>query len=273
MNIKIINTLDSRPDDINISLFESLRQEFMDNDSIMLVDENPDIIHIFGSWDNMSLEAVRKYRDREIPIVFTASDGLVALGVSKNSQKISVKVRSFIKKISQVVSAIHVCGTIESAIIKKQCQKVNLFCIGNCNYTSLISKQKMLYDFCHMYIAVAKKYEEGIRLAIEHKIKDAGITDATLIKMVSKVYYLHYLQIKGSIPQQYIDDLSEIFTKVDCDEQQLRIALRKVKLYQFTSRTMQMLTDCSTLTEGFMPLPPINDKMTNSLKACIIKKP
>lgn len=55
------------------------------------------------------------------------------------------------------------------------------------------------------------------------------------------------------------------------DEGKAAEILRGKRLYKFTGRIMQLLADMTGLEEGFMPVPPINDRQTNRIKTIINK--
>ncbi len=55
------------------------------------------------------------------------------------------------------------------------------------------------------------------------------------------------------------------------DEGKAGEILRGKRLYKFTGRIMQLLADMTGLEEGFMPVPPINDRQTNRIKTIINK--
>lgn len=270
MNLQIIATQDFRQEYINVKLYESLCHEFKDRGTITVVDKNPDIVHLFGLWDDESMKVVHGFNARKIPVVFTSINGLIALNASGNSFSQQNSINRYVKKISQKVAKVHVCGTVEGNAVHGLCKDSDTHCIKNCYYTNLISKHEMLHDFENMYVSIVEKHDDNVRQLISNQIKDANLSDNAIALIISKMQYLQYLQIKGSIPKAYIDELSEIFTETDYNEQHLCNILHKLKLYKFTSRAMQMLSECSTLTEGFMPMPPTDDKATDALKQCIL---
>jgi hypothetical protein len=50
------------------------------------------------------------------------------------------------------------------------------------------------------------------------------------------------------------------------DEDKLQRMLKQLKLQKFTARLMQILHEKYYLEEGYMPIPPIDDKRTNKLR-------
>lgn len=50
------------------------------------------------------------------------------------------------------------------------------------------------------------------------------------------------------------------------DEDKLQRMLKQLKLQKFTARLMQILQETYYLEEGYMPIPPIDDKRTNNIR-------
>lgn len=50
------------------------------------------------------------------------------------------------------------------------------------------------------------------------------------------------------------------------DEDKLQRMLKQLKLQKFTARLMQILQEAYYLEEGYMPIPPIDDKRTNNIR-------
>lgn len=50
------------------------------------------------------------------------------------------------------------------------------------------------------------------------------------------------------------------------DEDKLQRMLKQLKLQKFTARLMQILQESYYLEEGYMPIPPIDDKRTNNIR-------
>ncbi len=271
MNLQIITTRDFRQDLLNARLYESMSQELRSRGSVNVVDRNPDIVHLFGLWNKESIKVIHDFNVRRIPIVFTSLDGLTALKATGKSVTGQGATSRFIKKVSSSVDAVHVCGTVEEAAIHEICREATTVCIRNCYYTHLISKFSMLQALENLYVSVVEKHDEEVRLAIAKRIKEANISDKLIASIISRLLFLHTLYIKGCIPKTFLDDLSALLVDADYDEKLLCNVLHTLKLYKFTSSAMQILADFSCLAEGFMPMPPADDRLTADIKQCVIQ--
>ena len=271
MNLQIIATRDFRQDLLNAQLQESLPQELIDRGSVDVVDKHPDIVHLFGLWNRESIKAIREFRVRRIPIVFTSLDGLPAINATAKSLSGQNVINACVKKISLESDVVHVCGSVEETAIRNLCKEAKTVCIKNCFYTRLTTKPSMLQALENLYASVVEKHDEKVSQTITNRVKEANINDKAIASVISRLLLLHTLYIKGSIPKTFLDDLSALLVATDYDEKHLCSVLRRLKLYKFASRAMQVLADCSTLTEGFMPMPPTDDKLTAGIKQNVIK--
>ncbi len=75
-------------------------------------------------------------------------------------------------------------------------------------------------------------------------------------KLLKKLVSNHQLCIK------HLVELDIELREHPCDEQQLSDQLKERRLFKMAARIMQLMDDYTGLTEGFMPIPQLNDRMT-----------
>ena len=80
-----------------------------------------------------------------------------------------------------------------------------------------------------------------------------------------------FKQIRKLIQQHQfsISHLCEIDRELrehDVEEDHLTEALKEARLYKIACRTMQLLGEMTGFDEGFMPVPPLNDRITEQIK-------
>ena len=65
-----------------------------------------------------------------------------------------------------------------------------------------------------------------------------------------------------------LSDLAQMVYLIllEYDEDKLQRMLKQLKLQKFTARLMQILQEIYFLEEGYMPIPPIDDKRTNNIR-------
>ena len=83
MRVKYIIPPKFRPDFINQELYTNLRHEMEIHDEVEIVDLSPDIVHIFGIWNNSFARRVERYRSIDIPVIFTSINEILNI-VNRN---------------------------------------------------------------------------------------------------------------------------------------------------------------------------------------------
>ena len=101
------------------------------------------------------------------------------------------------------------------------------------------------------------------------KVKSLQEEDENIRYVYGKILLAHHEMHRGNMSQQSLDDLAQTMTAVDYDEDRMAKLLHQHKLDQFLGRLEQVMMELSTLTEGFITLPPIQDKQTEQMKKSI----
>jgi hypothetical protein len=83
-----------------------------------------------------------------------------------------------------------------------------------------------------------------------------------------------FRQVKKLISsrQLSIDHLVEIDKELrfhDCQEEELSEQLKEKDLWKTAARTMLLMADLTGLTEGFMPVQPLNDRTTRRMRLLV----
>lgn len=82
-------------------------------------------------------------------------------------------------------------------------------------------------------------------------------------KLIKKLIANHQLSIK------YLVELDIELRNHPCDEARLAEQLQERGLIKMAARIMQLMNNFTGLTEGFMPIPPLNDRITKKYNALI----
>lgn len=75
-----------------------------------------------------------------------------------------------------------------------------------------------------------------------------------------------YEIVHNIISQRHLIELYKALKTIDYDEDTLNALLQRLGAYQDTARMMQLLKDYYNLEEGYMPMEPIDDKITQKIK-------
>lgn len=116
--------------------------------------------------------------------------------------------------------------------------------------------------------------QEIDRFAPTHQYTGQSITmvGAEPEKELAKVFRMLYSEVDhDSMPLSHLADLYQILRFVNYDENEFENIIRKGRQEKFVARILGTMAEILNLTEGFMPIPPINDGETDKLIKNITK--
>ncbi len=85
-------------------------------------------------------------------------------------------------------------------------------------------------------------------------------------RLMATFRYLKKQWQQRKITISHLVELDKELRFHDVDEEKLQDRLLEQRLLKFTGRLMQLMADLTGLTEGFMPVPPVNDRITRRMK-------
>lgn len=95
------------------------------------------------------------------------------------------------------------------------------------------------------------------------KEEAAGEKELLIAKYLLNV---KYEIVHNTVSQRHLIELYKALKTIDYDEDTLNALLVRLGTHQDTARIMQLLKDYYNLEEGFMPMEPIDDKVTQRIK-------
>lgn len=251
---------------INSGLPDILRQGFSSSGAILVVDKHPQVVHVFGVWNNKYAAFVKRQRRKGLPVVFTSIDGLAPLLNAKGGRINDIARTSAIKRICSSSNIVHVCGNIEKSLLESVSKDVQTKIILNSEFTSLTDAESLVNGFKETYMSVYEQNKAFIKDSIK-AVTSAATNDKTIVDICSCLMYIKKLYISGCIPQSVLYDTATMIITHDYDEAEMANVLKKLGMFKFSSFCMSFLEDHTPLTEGFMPIPAakgnINERMQN----------
>ena len=94
------------------------------------------------------------------------------------------------------------------------------------------------------------------------------VTELTICIMIHNLK--HHIN-KGVVTRLHLADLFSKLRYTEYDEDKLQRMLHALKLEKFTARILTILGDSFRLEEGYMPIEPVDDKLTNKIRQQLIK--
>lgn len=129
-------------------------------------------------------------------------------------------------------------------------------------YLPLITKQAGSLDKENLFAT-----DVFTRNKTENVIEDADseLKTGTIMFLNAK-----YLLNKNKFTLHHLADIYKFLKTCDYDEVKLSSLLKKMHIYKFARRILQILSNYLFLEEGFMPFKPLDDKKTTKLEQTII---
>ncbi len=85
-------------------------------------------------------------------------------------------------------------------------------------------------------------------------------------RLIATFKYIRKLIIHSQLTISHLCEIDRELREHNVEEDHLMETLKESKLYKTACRTMQLLEDYTAFDEGFMPVPPLNDRMTKRIR-------
>ena len=85
-------------------------------------------------------------------------------------------------------------------------------------------------------------------------------------RLMATFRHIRRLLLRRKLTLSHLCELDRELREHDCEEDQLCETLKEARLYKAARRMMQLMNELTGLDEGFMPLPPLDDRITKQIK-------
>lgn len=85
-------------------------------------------------------------------------------------------------------------------------------------------------------------------------------------RLLASFRVVRKLVSNGQLSIKHLIELDRELRQHDCEEEELGDTLKERQLWKLARRTMQLMHDMTGLSEGFMPVEPLNDYKTRTLR-------
>ncbi|MBR5656664.1 MAG: hypothetical protein IKW98_08285 [Prevotella sp.] len=271
MRIQLYISDKVRSVDINNKLVTTLLRLLESVAGHVVTDENPDIVHFFGCWDLSMSHAATNIKRRMTPYVYSPLGGLQPWEVDNHKLSKHTQMMAFQRKMTKEAAVVHVGGEMEYKNIIKKKWNTNVRIIENPLVTNDISEDEMVGQMLALYEETIKKHDVKIRANIAEKVANTKEEDETVNSLLREILYARYQLHRGGLPITTLNDLSNHLTKSDIDEDHFAQLLADMKIDKFFARLEYVMESESTLTEGFMPTPMLEDRRVDKIKSSITR--
>lgn len=252
--------------EVNRELLAAIKRQFQKHSDIILTDENPDIVHLFGAWEKEITNLAKRLFKQTIPYVYSPLGGLMAWQTKHHPWQGESSAQ---KRLTSQASIVHACSQMEKDHILQGKWHKEVVVIKNSIVTNDTKEEIMANDFIKLYNDIIASYHFKTHEDIQNKVSNLEEEDENIRFVYGKILHAYHDMHRGNMSQKALDDLAQTMTAVEYDEDKMATLLRHHNLDQFVGRLEQVMMDLSTLTEGFTTLPPIQDKDTEQMKESI----
>lgn len=250
----------------HLSMLQKYLQRY---DEIELSHEFPDIVHVFGAWDASADKKLEQCHRLLIPTVYSSLGQLAPWHFPKHPTPTQGLQTSAQKKATQQASALIVWGGIEKQEMEKRKWNEQIHVIPNAVTTSMISPEAMVHETIRLYQEILNAHDQLTHQRIREKLNIFPNDDSPEKEVCHALLYLRYQYHRRNIKKQTLQELNDTLNSLEYDEDVLNDMLEQLNEEQFAARIMQVLSEDYKLTEGFMPLNPLDDKHTKRLREAV----
>lgn len=251
---------------VHLSMLQQYLQRY---NEIELSHEFPDIVHVFGAWDASAHKKLEQCHRLLIPTVFSSLGQLAPWHFPKHPTPAQVLQTSAQKKATQQASALIVWGELEKQEMEKRKWNEQLHVIPNAVTTSLISPEEMAHETMKLYHEIFEAHDRLTHQRIQEKLNIFPNDKNPEKEVFHALLYLRYQYHRRNIKKLTLKQLNDKLNSLEYDEDVLNDMLEQLNEAQFAARIMQVLSEDYKLTEGFMPLNPLDDKHTKRLREAV----
>lgn len=231
--------------------------------------EYPDIVHVFGSWDASAHKKLEQCHKLLIPTVFSSLGQLAPWHFPKCPSPTQVLQTSAQKRATQQASALIVWGELEKQEMEKRKWNEQIHVIPNAVTTSMISPEEMAHETMKLYHEILEAHDRLTHQRIHEKLNTFPNDKSPEKEVCHSLLYLRYQYHRRNVKKQTLKELNDTLNSLEYDEDVLNDMLEQLNEEQFAARIMQVLSEEFQLTEGFMPLDPLNDRQTQDIRGTI----
>lgn len=246
-----------------------IQQYLQRYNEIELSHEFPDIVHVFGAWDASAHKKLEQCHRLLIPTVFSSLGQLAPWHFPKHPTPAQVLQTSAQKKATQQASALIVWGGIEKQEMEKRKWNEQIHVIPNAVTTSMISPEAMAHETMKLYHKILEAHDRLTHQRIREKLTIFPNGESPEKEVCHALLYLRYQYHRRNIKKQSLQELNDTLNSLEYDEDVLNNMLEQLNEEQFAARIMQVLSEDYKLTEGFMPLNPLDNKHTKRLREAV----
>ena len=259
MRIKILTSL-PHADLQAISFLGLLKEKWDNNDITIVTDGYYDFLHVIGLPTSSVIRHLQQERERLIPIVYSP------LGTIAPWSKIPIP-----KTLGKYI-AWHACGKHEYEYLQQQFTPTTITWLKNPVTTTGLTMAEFASAMQGFYQEVLDHHEEYVWHMIHQRMSQLPLQEEqhTLCQVLQQILYVEYKFKRKQILSSNIEELGRLMHETNYDEDELAKNLQLLKVHGFMASLEQVMEERQLLSEGFMPIPPLQNRLTKNINKTIV---
>lgn len=219
----------------------------------------PDLVHILGCGSLQAQRHAQALSRRLIPYVISP---LGALQPWATRPLLHTALHHSLTAALQNAAALHLCSDIEEQNINRKEWREKAVVIKNPIVTNAIDKATFIKSMTEFYQHAIDQHDQQVRKQIADRVTALGESDTTICDLLQQLLYIRYQHHQGQIHTDTAMQLGAAMTAANYDEDLMAKRIEQLHLYRFTARLEHAMLLQGLLTEGFMPISALADKVS-----------
>uniref|UniRef100_A0AB33JHL9 Uncharacterized protein n=1 Tax=Prevotella sp. GTC17260 TaxID=3236796 RepID=A0AB33JHL9_9BACT len=261
MRIQVVTSSAIKKETLSAQYISTMQHEltlegtnFEDNKSV-------DLIHIMGKLDLALLRLIKTANSKKIPILYSPLASIVSWQHSP--------LQYALKKCHLTF---HATGKHEKQYIQQHFQPHEVYLVKNPIVTNDGASSDLYKQLLELYTKVTSEHDQQIRRQIKQQVDQFESTDHQLQTLCNEFLYAQYLFHRDSLNPAFAQQLADKMQTADYNEDLMGEILQKLEIYSFVASLEQAMLQTTTLTEGFIPIPAIDNRTARKIAEMITHK-
>lgn len=261
MRIQVVTSSVIKRESLAAQYISTIQHELSREGVNFAESKNVDLIHVMGELDFSMLQCIKTANSKLIPILYSPLASMVPWRHSPLQHSLKRRNLTF-----------HAMGRHEKQYIQQRFQTHKVYLVKNPIITNDEASNDLYRQLLDLYIKVTTAHDQQIRSQIKQQVDKFDSTDSPIHKLCSEFLYAQYLFNRDGLTPTFVQQLTNEMLTSDYDEDRMGEILQQLKIHPFVASLEQAMLQETSLTEGFIPIPAINDRRAQKIVEMITQK-
>ena len=166
----------------------------------------------------------------------------------------------------------HACGKHEYEYLQQLFTPTTITWLKNPVTATDITVAEFASAIQRFYQEVLEHHEDFIWSLIRQRIGLLHLKEEqpAIFQVLQQILYVEYKFKRKQILSSNIEELGHLMHETNYDEDELAKNLQLLKVHGFMASLEQVMEERQLLSEGFMPIPPLQNRLTKNINKTIV---